>query len=353
LEKIEEAKRIIEKCRLEGGFHASTNQYPEFWMRDLVFSEDALLGLGYQDTIKRHFGEFLSRQRESGQLPTVVSTTWRQIYSQRFQFWVADGEILFLIGSRKYAQFTGDRDFLERNAAAIDRCLKFVEARLNQSGFVPGLDWRDAVPNYTGKCLLANQVLLLQMYECLREDEKASRLRSSINEVFFSSDHGFYADCVWWKGADLNREFRFDSFGNALAILHEVATKSRAKSVAEAFEGAKSQFGYRNIFPPLKIDRFLFASSLKNMDAFLRNQATFRNRPNYYQNSTIWPFVESRIVRTFAKLGLNDEADRAFKTMLNRVGFNEWYSPLTGEPRGSREQLWTAAAILEAKSALS
>jgi len=107
-----------------------------------------------------------------------------------FHFWTSDGEILFLIGSRKYAEFSGDSSFLEENADAFKRCLGFVEDRLNEFGFIPGMDWRDAIPNYMEKCLLASQVLLSQMYVHLGENERANDLKTRINQAFFSPEHG-------------------------------------------------------------------------------------------------------------------------------------------------------------------
>lgn len=130
------------------------------------------------------------------------------------------------------------------NAGVFERCMSFVEGRLNRSDFIPGMDWRDAVPNYVGNCLLSNQLFLARTYECWGEDEKARQLKARINQTFFSPDDGFYADCVWWEGTDLRRDFRFDS-GNALAVLHEVRPRNTAKKTLDAFEGARSQFGYK------------------------------------------------------------------------------------------------------------
>jgi len=89
------------------------------------------------------------------------------------------------------------------------------------------------------------------------------------------------------------------------------------------------------------------------MKAFFRNGAIFRNRPYNYQNSAIWPFVESRIVQAFSKLDLSDRAASTFETMATRTGCNEWYSPQTGKPKGSREQLLSAASLLDARNVLS
>ena len=43
LEKEQQARAVIDACRTETGFVASTQSYRQLWLRDLVYSEDALL----------------------------------------------------------------------------------------------------------------------------------------------------------------------------------------------------------------------------------------------------------------------------------------------------------------------
>ena len=52
LERRENAKKIIAECRRDDCFYASTQSYREPWLRDLVYSEDILLNLGYAKEIK-------------------------------------------------------------------------------------------------------------------------------------------------------------------------------------------------------------------------------------------------------------------------------------------------------------
>jgi hypothetical protein len=352
LSKVEEAKKVVEECRTSEGFRASAQFYPELWVRDLVFAEDCLLELGYSDTIRRHLESFLRLQRSNGQIPTALSSNRKRIFNQRFQSWTADSEILFIIGARKYAHYTGDAEFLRLHAEQLDRCLSFVESHVNAHGLVPGMDWRDALLNYAGRFLLANQLLLVDMYDLLDRRDSSLSLRQKIHQTFYSSDHGFYADFVWWDGDVLRKETRFDSLGNSLALLNDTALGDSAESVARAFEGGMTKFGYRNLFPPYRIQRAKSFATLKNLNAFLRNGAVFRNRPNYYQNSGIWPFVEGKIVHALLKLEMSREAIEATRMILSRSGCNEWYSPLTGTPKGSGHQLWTAAAIIEVSRVL-
>jgi len=346
--KVDEAKKVVDACRTSEGFHASAEYYPDLWLRDLVFSEGPLLKLGYADSVRTHLESFVRLQRPNGQLPTVISSSLRGALNQRFQRWTADTEILFLIGSREYAQYTGDGDFLQLHAGELDRTRSFVESRMKARGLIPGMDWRDALPISMDKHLLVNQLLLVDMYDLEGKRDRSLSLRGAIRENFYSKDRGYFADSVWWDGNALRKELRFDSLGNALAILNDTAAGDLAESVVQGFRRVKTKSGYRNLFPPYKIDR---VDSLTHL-TFLRNGAIFRNRRNHNQNSGIWPFIEARIIRALLKLGRNSEADRASRMVLSRSGCNEWYSPTTGAPKGSGRQLWTAAAILEVASLL-
>ena len=93
--------------------------------------------------------------------------------------------------------------------------------------------------------------------------------------------------------------------------------------------------------------------SLEGMNVFIRYVAIFRNRPGSYQNSTIWPFIEGRVIAALIMMGLREEAERMFEATVNRKGISEWYDPRTGEPRGSNGQLMSAASIIEAGRILS
>jgi glycogen debranching enzyme len=215
------------------------------------------------------------------------------------------------------------------------------------------MDWRDALPINMNKYLLANQLLLVDMYDLAGRHDRSLSLRGAIQESFYSKERGYFADFVWWDGNTLRNEVRFDSLGNSLAILNDTAAGDLAESVVRALGTVQTEFGYRNLFPPYQIDRAGSLTNLTTLRAFLRNGAVFRNRRHHYQNSSIWPFIEAKIIRALLKLGMNAEAEKATRMVLSRSGCNEWYSPITGAPKGSGRQLWTAAAILEVADATS
>ena len=252
-----------------------------------------------------------------------------------------------MIGVYKYASVACDPAFLEENQEGLTKCLRFVEGKRSSLGLIPGADWRDAVMNYDRKFLLSNQVLLAEMYDSMGISEDARETRETIRYIFSCPDEGYLADCVSWKEGALVRESRLDCLGNAMAICSGVLIGQDAQKAANWFEVSRTPYGYANLSPPIMIRRTEAFRSALALNYFVRNGAFLRNRPGHYQNSAVWPFVEARVVAAFRKVGRADKAGELSAIILNRQAFNEWYSPESGAPRGSRDQLWTAAAVLE------
>jgi hypothetical protein len=333
LAKLEEAMEVIARCEQKDGFSASTQPQRGLALRDMVISEDILLGLGYEATVKRQLEGCLKMQ-EGGDGSAPMTQEWKLC---------PDNNILLLIGMMKYAEATGDLEFPKKNSAAQDACLRAIEAKQNEFGFVEGMDWRDAMRDHVRKYLLSNQVLLVRMFKSLRMRDEADDLKTNIRKLFFSAGRGFYADCLWWSDGELKKDFGFDCFGNALAIQEDISPNS-ATRVADQFKSAKSQFGQRNIWPARK-ERGVMVS-MQGLSGFLRNGSSNQNAPDHYQNSAIWPFVEVTVIHALLRLGLQEEAQDLSQLMLNMRGVAEWYDPLNGEPKGSKEQLLSAAAIV-------
>ena len=340
------AKKVIEGCRRENGFYASTQRYHELWLRDLVYSEDMLFKLGYRREIKNHLSEFIKLQRRNGQMPTVIDFSVTKLIPQRYQSCPCDTEILFVIGMSKCGEFAGNQ-FFKENEKAIKSCVTFIEGKLNEHHLIPGMDWRDTIPNYKGKFLLANQMLLTDMYELLENSKAANLVKKNVNELFLSKNQNYYADTVYWEDGELKQDHNFDSFGNALAIINGTASEKVSNGILNGFNIAKTPFGYRNITPPYEFNRAKLLATWYFM-CRVGNGAFLRNKPGFYQNSTIWPFVEIKVIDALRKLQATAEADAATKLIIERPGFNEFYNPTTGAPRGSKGQLWTAAAIVSA-----
>ncbi|HMK94375.1 MAG TPA: hypothetical protein VK536_03140 [Candidatus Limnocylindrales bacterium] len=344
LEKEEKARRVIEGCRRENGFYASAQRYQALWLRDLVYSEDVLLKLGYLKEVENHLFEFIKLQRSNGQIPSVIDLSFSKLIRQRYQSCPSDTEILFVIGVRKHAEFAGNQ-FFKENEEAVKSCVAFIENKLDTHQLLPGMDWRDAIPNYRGKFLLANQMLLSDMYESLGNLKASNLVKENVNKLFHSTNLCCYADTVYWENGELKKDLNFDSLGNALAILNGTASEEISEGILRGFNAARTPFGYRNITPNYEFNRAKLLITWY-LTCGVANGAFLRNRPGMYQNSAIWPFVEIKVIDALRKLQVISEAGAATKLMIERKGFNEFYYPATGAPGGSEGQLWTAAAVL-------
>ncbi len=73
-------------------------------------------------------------------------------------------------------------------------------------------------------------------------------------------------------------------------------------------------------------------------------------RPRTYWRGPVWPFLNLLLGWACARdgaTGLRDELRTASLEQLADLTFAEYYEPVTGEPLGSHDQAWTAAAALE------
>ena len=154
------------------------------------------------------------------------------------------------------------------------------------------------------------------------------------------------ADSIQLENDRLKQDHNFDCLGNAITILNKTASTEVAKNVLKGFEAAKTPFGCKNITTHYELIRAKLLTSWNNI-CLIFNVAVQRNRAGIYQNSAIWPFVELRVATALKKLGATNEAKTVIELILEREGFNEFYTPATGTPGGSKGQLWTAAAVLQ------
>jgi len=327
-------------CKGKHGFYASAGYYKkQYWIRDTVYSMDSLLNHGEAYQIKKQLIHTLRKQRTSGEIPArilevppSISGSVRLLDPRLFYPYTEnhDSNLLATIGLHAYVLLTHDTDLLKQHLDGLESLTRFTKSLLNAEGFLPGADWRDAMRKYAGKCLFCNQVLLFTAERLSGNLDLAERLREKINSVFWRDDVGFYRDHADDKGYPPV----FDSLGHALAILEGLVPKGRMEAVVQAFDLATTKFGYRNISP-----------------SYPRKECG--QEPERYQNSAIWPFVHGYVVGALLKAGFEERARKEFDKFTKLTGFNEWYSPTSGAPMGSHDQLFSAALYLRTHDLIS
>ncbi len=340
---VAEALRALRSCKTFVGFYASGDRYRyEYWTRDLSFSLKTLLGLGYHRQVKRQLSAIWAKQRKTGEVPTLfvnnrlvwlLKKTFRAVKMHRVPFmlehylglefffneWTVDSTPHALISTYEYASHTMDKSLIEKFGPNIKLALGYIKNR-STNGLLVGSDWRDTMIHQKDKVLLSNQCLLYRMYELLRKTREADYIKRRINTDFWDGDH--YIDRLDSKN--------IDSLGLSLGVIFNIIPKDRYASVAKLLKACESRYGVRNM---LIRD--------KNMDPD-------RLRiPTCDQYSVVWPFISCYAAMALNKMGYKRLAIAEMNKMSELNGFNEWYSPDSGKPLGSKNQLWTAALYLE------
>jgi hypothetical protein len=351
--KFEEAKKIVEGCIGKNGVWASSFRYKyQCWTRDFVIAtEDLLLEWGREDIVKKHLQNLAGHQYQDGRMPIMflddtlrwlAIKTWNSIRNRRVSFllkgyfskdgvgqlspWTKDSEILFALGVMKYVIKTDDRKFLDDHKERVGDALHYVEKNLMKDGLVFGGDWRDTRPDLNDKFLLTNNCFLFHAYTLLGEVEKAGRLKKVIHEKYWTGSH--YRD---YLGVD-----DFDTLGNALAVLFDIAPRECFSLVLAGAEKLDTPYGYKLngvTLPP---------KSKEETEVMLKTN----------QFGVIWPFIHGFMILAALKAGDKGTAVRQFKKWTNLDGFFEFYDPLTGHGHGSAEQVWSAALYLRVQNAL-
>ncbi|MEE9586176.1 MAG: hypothetical protein V3W09_04670 [Nitrososphaerales archaeon] len=334
------AEEIINRCIGRNGFYASTQLYQkQYWIRDLAYSLEPLLDLGYSDIVKRHLEYSLHKQKMTGEIPQriiqmppsisgvilLVKTLLRRNPTLLIRHIPTyDSDLLMLISMMKYIEETHDAEFKERYAEQMKNIWRHLDTLLIDK-LLPEADWRDAMLNYVSKKIFCNQVLLITAYRLAGKKSEMQEVKRIVNIIFWDENLGHYQD---YPGST-----RFDTLGHSLAILEDIVPKKRIESVIKALQESSTRSGYRNIKPSY-------------------SERECGQAPEYYQNSTVWPFIQGYAIAALVRLGLHDVAEEEFRKFTELSGFNEWYNPSMGPLGGSEGQLWSAAGYIRAHKSL-
>jgi len=131
----------------------------------------------------------------------------------------------------------------------------------------------------------------------------------------------------------------FDSLGNLLAILSDVADQSQTASILDLIE----QEGLGDA--PLRS----LTPVVRPGDPDWRDYYGTLNLPDHYHNGGVWPFIGGFYVAALVRAGRLKQASRALDRLaaLNRAGeFNEWHHGESLAPMGMKDQAWSAGMYL-------
>jgi hypothetical protein len=351
------------------------------WARDSMIT-----GLGarhvpdpvIQDALRTSISRLQDCQAPSGAIPSYIDTAGRPNFRS-----YADGGLWWLIGSLGLAP-----DF----EAARRLLLWYEHQDVDNSGLVSmqeASDWQDLFCT-RGKGLYLNCLYVLalraaaNLFEasdpeaCARCREGAGHVSKRVNEIFwyrgdgdllphiahtFSTVDNLLQDSLGrprWipvKRQLIDEQYYlpyvgfravgewFDSLGNLLAILADVAGANQANLILDFI----SRHGL-DAWPICSL-----TPAVRPGDSDWREYYSSINQPHHYHNGGVWPFIGGMYVAALVKAGRFEAAVRALQNLanLNLLGeFNEWHHGASGAPMGVQGQAWSAGMYLFAFEAV-
>jgi len=347
-----QAKLVVRQCSTKRGLFASggTDGYDAIWARDSMIT---CIGasLSNDKKIKEVFKQSiitLSRnQSRLGQIPNCVDRFSKR--KPHVDFASIDSSLWYIIGQFAYFKRYKDRSLIRKYESNIeDAALWLGYQDFGEEGTLmqlPTTDWQDAFPHKYGRTI-NTQALYYKVLTLLGERKKSTKLRFIVDK---HSDrklwNGEFYDAWRWKN---HRKYSekgewFDTLGNLLAIVYELADKKKSNSILDYIKKKKIAEPYpaKAISPPIKRDSKDWKDYFADCDA---------GKPDSYLNGGIWPFIGGFYVLALVKMKKFKEAEKELQKLaeLNIKGkFPEWMHPKTKKSFG-KLQAWDAGMYIAA-----
>jgi hypothetical protein len=351
----EKAIETIKICSQKQGLYASGGKkgYKGVWARDSVIS---LIGAisddkeNFKETFRKSLLILGKNQSAKGQIPNAVHGFQKK--KPKIDYLSIDSSLWFIIGHYIYKKKYGNELF-NREKEKIKKAFTWIEYRdLGEEGLpdqLPTTDWQDAFPHKYGEAI-STQALYYKILK-LMKNKKANKIRKIINE---DKEHSLWNEKFYWayrwKNHNKYREISdwFDSLGNLLAIIFDLADKKQSEKILSYIKKNKinKPFPIKAIWPPIK------KGSKYWEDYFLDCEA---RKPYHYLNGGIWPFIGGFYILTLIKLKKFAEAKKELELLAeaNLKGnfFPEWVNPIDKKTHGIY-QAWSAGLYILAYNSL-
>ena len=356
-EAYEKAKDVIRICSTSNGLYASggKNGYKGVWARDSMISLiGASSGKDNNGFIKEQFKKSLitlgKHQSEHGQIPNAVLKFDGK--KPQVDYLSIDSSLWFVIGHYVYKKKYGSSLF-KKYKKEIEKAVTWLscqdmgeDAMLEQ---LPTTDWQDAFPHRYGRTI-NTQALYYKVLNLIGDKNKLLKLKKDVNndnniklwnnEFYYSyrwKNHGKYKEIGDW----------FDSLGNLLAIVFELADKKQAEKIIFHIKKNKINLPYpvKSIFPPIKRGSKYWEDYYMDCDA---------RKPYHYLNAGIWPYIGGFYVLALIKLKRFKEAEEELEKLAEanlKGNFPEWIDPINKKTHGNL-QAWSAGTYILAYNSL-
>ncbi|MBI2208576.1 hypothetical protein HYU50_03695 [Candidatus Woesearchaeota archaeon] len=357
LEKCcERAKEVIKICSTKNGLFASggIDGYNAVWARDSMIS---FLGASlvkeklFKNTFKQSIATLTKNQSKNGQIPNAVDKFSKR--KQHVDFASIDSSLWYIIGHYIYKKRYNDNSLFKKYEKNIGRALLWLRCQdTGEKGMLtqlPTSDWQDAFPHKYGYAI-NTQALYYKVLNLTNNKKDAKKLFAAVNEIHDSKlwNGNFYLPYRWKNhNRYLERGEWFDSLGNLLAIVFDLADKIKAQKILSHIEKNKINEPYpvKAIYPPIKRGSRYWQDYFYDSDA---------RKPYRYLNGGVWTFIGAFYILSLIKLKKFVKAQKELEKLAgaNLDGdFAEWISPLTKEHFG-KLQAWNAGMYILAYESL-
>ncbi|MBI2449815.1 hypothetical protein HYV49_05990 [Candidatus Pacearchaeota archaeon] len=348
-EAYESAVKVLEKCATPSGFRAAYPGYNGIWARDSMITSlgASLLGDKFKETIKQSLITLAKNQSEKGQIPNAILLDNNQV-----DFKSIDSALWFVIGYFNFKQ-----KFNESVAQnSVNKAITWLSYQdMGEDGMLeqlPTTDWQDAFPHRYGHTI-NTQALYYKVLNLTGEEEKSEKLKNVANNHKEDKLWNGQFYLPWrWKNHNKYKEQGnwFDSLGNLLAIVFELADKSQADKILAHIKRQKINLPYplKAIYPPIK------KGSKDWQDYF--NDCDAKNQYNYL-NAGIWTFIGGFYILALIKQKQFKEAEHELQKLAEanmKGNFSEWLHGKTGKTgsKANDNQAWNAGMYISAYESL-
>jgi hypothetical protein len=358
-ECYEKAKEVIKECSTPNGLYASAGKkgYDAVWSRDSMISMSGTSLVndeGFREVFRKSIITLGENQGRTGQIPNCVDK-WDNSRKPHVDFKTVDSTLWWIIGNYIYKKRYNDSSLTKEYQEKIRKAFYWLACQdTGELGMVtqlPTSDWFDAFPHRYGYTI-NTQALYYKALNLFGKQKDAAKLKKLINENrddgLWDKKNGFYYS-YRWKNHGQYKEISdwFDSLGNFLAIVFDLATPEKANKILDYVKRQKigEPYPVKAIFPPIN------KNSKYWEDYYLDCEA---GTPDNYSNGGIWGFIGGFYILALIKMKRFKEAENALLKLAERNlngNFPEWTHPKTKKHYG-RLQAWEAGIYILAYESL-
>ncbi|HEY3297685.1 MAG TPA: glycoside hydrolase 100 family protein [Armatimonadota bacterium] len=346
-EAYTKAKEVLDRCSTPGGFFASPRQYNAVYARDALITSLGGLISGEERFVRqwqKSMDTLMDRQSPLGQIPNCVDT-FVPTRPRIIAFGAADASLWFLLtlayAERLFGEFPEFHGAAEKALTWLRYQDAHEDALIEQQ---EASDWMDIVSD-RGHVLYTN-VLYFAALELGHDIKHAHLVREAINGFLWRQDLGYF---LAWHWKQLSGNW-FDTAANCFAVAFGLADVEQTATILKYIDENRLNHPHpvRVLHPPIQ-------PGDDEWREYYRTEHNL-NLPDQYHNGGIWPWVGGLYVASLVRAGRLDLARTELYrlALADKMGrekeweFNEWIHGVSGEPKGSPDQSWSAGMYIYA-----